>query len=303
MPDPVRVSAVVCTHERGPDIELTIDSLLAQGLPAGEFEIVLVDNGSSPANAAILRRAAASNPTRVRYVREDVLGESSARNCALRETTSELIAFLDDDAVAAPGWLGAFVAAFDRDPGLGVVGGRVDLRYLAPPPPWLDASLVPYLSAFDQGDERRELTFMDYPRGASMAFRRAVFADAGLFSQRFGRKGKCLLSCSEIEMCYRIERAGWRIEYLPEARIDHIVPAERLQESWFARRIYWQGRSLALLELTHFGRLHVLRRTLGQLLALLRKSRLHRGLHVGYLAGVPRHFFANLRDAQPTASR
>ena len=280
---------------------LTIDSLVQQDLPRDEYEILIVDNGSSPENAEILRSQTGAYDRPIRYVHEPVIGESSARNCAIRECRTDFLAFIDDDAVASRCWLSSILAAFDSAPRLGALGGKITLRYAQAPPDWLDGTLVPYLSAFDHGETRCDLSYAEYPRGANMAFRREVFDDAGIFSEHFGRKGDCLLSYSEIEMCYRIEQAGWRIEYLPEAVIEHIVPRERLAKDWFERRIYWQGQSIGLFELTHFGRLHVLKRLIGQIAGLLRKDGVHRRIHAGYLAAVRRHFLSGRTAAVQSA--
>ena len=286
MASPLRASAVVCTLDRGPDVVRAVASLSRQRFSADAFEILIVDNGSGPEHAAILRGLVRDSGPPVRYVREANVGESSARNCAIAHARADLLAFLDDDAVASPEWLGALVAAFAAEPRLGAAGGPVDLRYESPPPAWIDDRLRPYLSAFDGGPRPRVLRYPDYPRGANMAFRRAVFAAAGAFSERFGRKGACLLSYSEIEMCYRVERAGWHIGYVPAARVEHWVPASRLRREWFAERIYWQGRSLGLFERLHHGRWRTLARVPGQLLGLIEKRGMHRGVHTGYLAAV-----------------
>ncbi len=281
----LRASAVICTLDRGEDVVRAVASLRAQRFSAADFEVLIVDNGSSPACAAVLRALVTDDLPAVRYVREDRVGESSARNAAIEAARGEVLAFLDDDAIADPDWLTALVEAFDADRRLGAAGGPVALRYEVPPPAWVDAELTPYLSGFDAGTAAVRLAYPDYPRGANMAFRRAVFAAAGRFSERFGRRGDCLLSYSEIEMCYRVERAGWAVGYAPEARVEHVVSAARLRPEWFAERIYWQGRSLGLFERVHFGWGRVLSRVPGQLLGMLKKRGAHRRVHWGYLVG------------------
>ena len=66
MSRPIRASAVVCTLDRGPEIALTIESLVRQDLPAGDYEILIVDNGSNPENAEILRAQAGGHERPVR---------------------------------------------------------------------------------------------------------------------------------------------------------------------------------------------------------------------------------------------
>lgn len=285
-PEPVYASAIICTLNRGPKIDETIASLLQQAEPAGgAFEILLVDNGSSEENAALLRQHAAAHPQRIRYLREEEIGESAARNCATRHARGVIHAHIDDDAVADPDWLAQLCAPF-ADPRVGGSGGRIRLRYEVEPPAWVDARLLPYLSAFDAGDESIDLHYPEYPRGANMAFRAAALAEVGPFSTRYGRKGRSLLSYSEIEMFYRVAQAGYRIVYAPAAGIDHIVAPGRLEEGWFRERIHWQGRSMARFQGEHEGRLSLLRRLPAELAkCLLRKRDLHHAKHGGWLAG------------------
>src|SRR5690606_34723317 len=99
-----------------------------------------------------------------------------------------------------------------------------------------------------------------------------------------GRRAACLMSYSETEMCWRVERAGWRIVYAPTAWVDHIVPPGRLEPDWFRRRIHWQGRSMALFEAEHLGVRHVLKQVPLQLAKCLVRPRLHRARHAGWLS-------------------
>ncbi len=285
MTPPLELSAVICTLDRGPEIEASVRSLLEQDLPPASFEILLVDNGSAPAAAAVLQDLAATHPGRIRYVREDVIGESSARNCSLAHARGSILAYLDDDAIADPGWLRAYRDAFAADPGLSVAGGTVRLRYLAPRPAWIDAQMETWLSGFVRGDEPHELRYPDFPRGANMAFRRAAFDDGTRFSADFGRKGKCLLSHSEIELMYRLSKKGHRIGFVPAAAVDHLVPGGRLDRKWFELRSHWQGRSEVLFDRIHRGRLAVLLRLPRHVAGWLRKRDLRRHRHAGYLAG------------------
>ena len=290
MPTAPRASAILCTLNRGPKIRETVDSLLAQHDVAGGFEILIVDNASSPANAAVLRDLAAAHPERIRYELEPVVGESSARNRAIHTARGRYLAFLDDDAVAPPEWLGALLAPFEAGTAVGGTGGPIRLRYEEPPPAWVDADFTPFLSAFDAGGEPIDLHYPDYPRGANMAFDREVFAKAGDFSLHYGRKADCLLSYSETEMYYRVERAGFRVVYAPDAWVDHIVAPGRCTPEWFHRRIHWQGRSMGRFEVEHDGRMAVLARAPRQFAKWLLRPAPHRARHAGWLLGAAAAF-------------
>ena len=106
---PQRVSAVVCTRGREKMAARAVASLVQQ---AAE-EVLVIDN--APPDDSTLRLVRARFP-QVRYFLEPVEGLDFARNRALREATGDIVAFLDDDAVAAPGWSAAFVRAFRASP-------------------------------------------------------------------------------------------------------------------------------------------------------------------------------------------
>src|SRR5260221_13089498 len=92
-----------------------------------------------------------------------------------------------------------------------------------------------------------------------MSIRRAAFERCGYFLDGFDRRGRSLMSYGDIEMCFRIDKAGYTVLYVPDAEIFHVIRGDRLNRKWFRRRFYWQGRSEGLFELLHFGRGHVLR--------------------------------------------
>jgi len=119
---PTALTAAVCTHGR-PEALLrrALLSLAAQRPPLAE--IVVVDNAPADDRA---RRLVVDEFPAVRYLLEPVPGLDFARNRALRAAAHDVVAFLDDDAVADPGWGAAIRRAFDADARVGVCTGRVE---------------------------------------------------------------------------------------------------------------------------------------------------------------------------------
>ncbi|MCK5942310.1 MAG: glycosyltransferase family 2 protein [Planctomycetes bacterium] len=293
----MRISVILPTKDRGPEIDATIEALLAQDLPAAEHEVVIVDNASSPDDAARLRDWARRHPDRLRYVSEPEPGLNHARNAGIANARGEVLAFLDDDAIAPPHWLRALLRAFDQHPLAWAVGGRIVSQFTTAPPDWLDDRFAIYLSDFDRGDAVRELHYDDYPRGANMAFRREAFERCGRFAPCLDRRGDLLLSNGDIEMCYRVEQHGHAVLYVPDAEVHHQIRGDRLSVDWFARRAYWQGRSQALFERMHFGRWHLLRKLPYRLLrTVVSADRFKRALHRGLLVGTCRHWLGSKFD-------
>src|SRR5262245_46647760 len=107
-------------------LELAVRSLLAQDLPSGTFEFIVVDNASSDDTKEYVESLLEANPA-LRYFYERKEGLSAARNAAWKVARASIVAFMDDDAIAAPDWLKSTLAAFERFPSAGCIGGRVKL--------------------------------------------------------------------------------------------------------------------------------------------------------------------------------
>jgi len=241
MPDP-QISAIICTHNRDMYLGAAIDSLLAQEeTPA--FEVVVVDNGSSDRTREVVLQR--SHP-RLKYVFEPVLGLSVARNTGAKASCGEIIAYLDDDAVASDRWLQVLSTAYANNEKLAIAGGKVTLLWPEgiQAPSWLSPGLAGNLGAYDLGDQmllidRPGLT----PRGLNYSLRRSFLEEIGGFDPHLGRVGKNLLSNEELQMTELALQAGWQVAYLPSALVAHNVSPERINRSWFLSRGWWQGIS------------------------------------------------------------
>jgi len=239
-----RITAAICSYERYDLLPQAIDSLLRQTLPATDYRILVVDNSPDrdrAQNFALRYREHAS----VSYVIEARPGLSNARNVAAAQCESELLAFIDDDAEAAPNWLASLVEAFASDARVAAVGGKVVPRWMAPRPPWLHDRALGYLSLVDWGGRRRKPAAGEWLAGTNLAFRCDRLRALGGFALGLGRDGSAdhLLSNEEIELLQRLRDAGDVILYAPEAEVTHLVPPERLTQVWFHRRVAWQALS------------------------------------------------------------
>lgn len=115
-----QIAAIICTHNRDSYLGAAIDSLLAQDYD--DFEILVVDNGSTDRTKEIID-SRLPHP-RLKYVYEPVLGLSVARNTGAKETTSPILAYLDDDAEASPQWLRILVEAYNQNEKLAIAGEK-----------------------------------------------------------------------------------------------------------------------------------------------------------------------------------
>ncbi|MFM7425375.1 MAG: glycosyltransferase family 2 protein [Elainella sp.] len=248
-PVAVQISAIICTHNRAAYLGAAIDSLLGQQLSGANFEVIVVDNASTDGTRQVVEArqvVETSTNARLRYVYEPITGLSVARNTGANLAQGEILAYLDDDAVASPQWLGELLAAYRNNEKLAIAGGRVTLLWAAntTPPRWLSDGLAGNLGAYDLGAnplliDRPGLT----PRGLNYSIRRQFLAQVGGFDPSLGRVGKNLLSNEELHMTELALGLGWQVAYLPDAHVAHNVAPERLNRAWFLSRGWWQGIS------------------------------------------------------------
>ena len=251
----MHITAAICTHNRAALLPAAIESLLAQSLPPTHYELLVIDNASMDETPQIIQRYldAGGNLT-LRSGVQPLLGLSHARNLAVEMAASEIIAFLDDDAVASPGWLAALLDTYAAHPDAWAVGGKALPLWEGERPAWLSDDLLPQLSMLDLGDVVRPLNAGEQLYGVNFSCRRCAFDEIDLFRSDLGRQGVALLGSEESEFQQRILQQGHTIIYTPHAVVSHRVPEGRLRQRYFIRLAYHKGRTSARLMMT--GSLH-----------------------------------------------
>jgi glycosyltransferase involved in cell wall biosynthesis len=237
------ISVVICTHNRDYYLGDALDSALDQDFD--DYDLVVVDNGSTDNTRQVVEQRLPHH-SRLRYVYEAELGLNVARNRGQQETRSPLIVYFDDDAVAPRGWLTALYDAFQDNEQLGAAGGKVDLIWPDgfTRPQWLSDNLAVNLGFYDLGDKSHLISDPGLtPRGLNYAIRRSALDKIGGFSKNLDRVGNNLLSNGDLYMTELVLNAGYQVAYLVEAKVQHRVSEERVQQKWYFKRGWWQGIS------------------------------------------------------------
>lgn len=242
------ISAIICTHNRAQYLGDAIDSLLQQECTS-TFEVIVVDNASTDRTCEVVKARQSSDQgraMRLSYVYESTTGLSVARNTGARAAQGEILAYLDDDAIASPQWLDTLCQFYKGHDDVAIAGGKVSLIWPADmtPPTWISPEMSGCLGFYDLG---KAVVYIDNPgltpRGLNYSMRRAFWEQIGGFDSQLGRVGKRLLSNEELLMTERAIAAGWQVAYVPDALVAHHVAPERLCKSWFLNRSWWQGIS------------------------------------------------------------
>jgi GT2 family glycosyltransferase len=222
---PPRISVIVCTYNGAATLCECLEGVLALDYP--DFEVILVDDGSSDASAAIAHELG------IEVITTANRGLSAARNTGLSAATGQIVAYLDDDATPDPDWLSFLAAAFLDTPHAAIGGPNV---------PPLDETGVAACVANTPGGPTHVLlsdTEAEHLPGCNMAFRRDALRAIGGFDPQFRTAG------DDVDVCWRLQEAGQTLGFHPAALVWHRRRGT-IRRFWRQQRGY--GRAEAMLE-------------------------------------------------------
>ncbi len=220
-----RISVVVCSYNGSRTIRDCLEGL--QKLEYPNFEVIIVDDGSTDGTAAIARQYG------FRLISTENRGLSNARNTGMEMATGEIIAYIDDDAYPDPHWLDYLAATFLSTAHAGVGGPNI-----APPGNGDIADCVANapggpVHVLLSDDEAEHIP------GCNMAFRKACLKAIGGFDPQYRVAG------DDVDVCWRLRERGWTLGFSPAAMVWH--------HRRNSIRAYWKqqigyGKAEALLE-------------------------------------------------------
>lgn len=237
------ISVVICTHNRAALLSLALESLAAQDatLPASEHETLVVDNCSTDGTRQIVE-SFMGKIANLRYIFEEKVGLSHARNRGWQEAQGEYIGYLDDDAIASPDWLNAAQnVILEQSPE--IFGGPFYAYYNTPKPDWIPCEF----GSRSFGDEACVLN-SDYLSGGNMFVRREVFSQVGGFDPRLGMSGQKISYAEEVflQQKVRTDIPESVIYYDPKVFIYHLVRAEKASLLWMIQAKFASGRDFVI---------------------------------------------------------
>ena len=237
------ISVVICayTFDRLEVLGEALDSVRAQTRPAHEV-VLVIDHAPE-----LLEEARRLWPDLKVVANREQQGLSGARNTGVAEASGEVVAFLDDDAIASPDWLARLAGAY-ADPGVLGAGGKVRPRWVEEKPSWFPPEFDWVVGCTHSGMPK-ELAAVRNLVGANMSFRREQLLEVGGFSHELGRVGTLPVGCEETDLSIRVHQR-WpqgEILYDPAAEVDHVVSPARGGLRYFLDRCRAEGRSKAVL--------------------------------------------------------
>jgi glycosyltransferase involved in cell wall biosynthesis len=208
------------------------------------YEIIIIDNNSTDSTPLLcMEFLQQKGDLNVHYYKETQQGLSYARNRGIAVAQGEIIAFIDDDAVACRDYVLNIIEWFDNHSECAAIGGRIFPKYETQCPTWMPEQLMPLFSILNLGEKPKEFTRNLYPVGANMAFRKSVFTQYGLFKTELGRTGKNLLGGEEKDIFFRLKKHKLAIWYVPYIWVYHIIPQQRTTKDFIMKQAIGVGQS------------------------------------------------------------
>ena len=239
-----RITVVICAHtqKRWRETLAAVQSVRDQSHPSHET-IVVVDH-----NRDLLARLTSALPDMTVIENSEQRGLSGGKNTGIAHADGDVVAFLDDDAIADRDWLKYFADSY-RDPGVAGVGGLTLPRWETQRPAWFPREFDWVVGCTYIGMPQTRAPVRNL-LGGNASFRHEVFDLVGGFHNGIGRSfSRRPLGCEETEFCIRLTQRspGAVMLFDNRAVIWHLVPAARGTFSYFVSRCYAEGLSKALV--------------------------------------------------------
>ena len=242
----MKVSVVICTYseEMYEHFEDSLESIRSQTYD--DIEIIVVVDGNEPLFERI-ESEYGDDPDLTLHCNDENLGLSGSRNRALEYATGDVVALIDDDAVADERWIEELASVYEERDAI-AAGGKMTPIWVAGKPEFLPEEFywlvgVTHRGFAEAGEEVRN-TF-----GSNISFRTEVLKELGGFATEVGRQGEKNLQAHETEFCARMrEEYGQGVIYNPNATVGHKVFEWRTDKRWLLERAFWQGYSKRAME-------------------------------------------------------
>jgi GT2 family glycosyltransferase len=245
------ISIIIVSWNTARLLENCLASILTNP-PRSSFEIWVVDNASTDASPQMVRE---KFPQVHLIENRENVGFARANNQAIQQCTGNYILLLNPDTLITSGALQTLADFLDEHPQTGAVGPRIlnpdgSLQISSHPRPTLSRelwrlfhldALLPYAEYLQTKWQTNEAQEVDILMGACLLLRKEVLDQVGLLDEDY------FMYSEEVDLCYRIQRAGWRLFWVPQAEVVHFggqstqqVPTEMFLNLYHSKIKYFR---------------------------------------------------------------
>lgn len=254
----MKLSLIIPTRNRASLLKNALESVLKQSLNQDKFEVIIVDNGSTD-NTKEIYIQYKNKIKNLYYFFESTPGLHIGRHKGLKESKSDILVFIDDDAELFPNHLENVLKTFE-DEQVALVGGKNLPKYEIEPPKWISDiwnrtntnKFTWTLSILDFGDEIKEID-ANYVFGCNFSIRKKIldetqgFHPDGMPQDLLKYRGD-----GETYVTRYINKSHYKAIYNPLVSIYHFVPQSRMTKEYFCKRNYEKGVSDAFTDIRDY---------------------------------------------------
>ena len=248
-----KISLAICTCDRHSSLRDTLNSLIKIEYPTQDYEIIIVDNSDKvDEKEKFLIEKLINKFSNIFYFHQPKSKSlSENRNICIEKSKYNYIHFIDDDVYVDKNLLKSISRILNSNSNVGCIGGKINASWsLIQKPNWITKDLLGYLSVLDHGPQDEIINNKPHIwiAGANIGFSKELLIQEGGFSTSLGRqKGSpALQGGEETDMVFKISKKS-NVFYSGSVIVDHIISPERLNESWFIKRVAWQSVSDIIL--------------------------------------------------------
>jgi len=217
----VIISVVIPAYYRPDLLEKAIRSCMTQTLSTDNYEIIVVDSSSDDRNVKLVESLQPESKCSLTCLTKVPEGPGPSRNLGGQHARGRILAFMDSDCQAYPGWLEAAVAAFDEK--ISLVQGRT-----VPEPG------APY-SVFNRSFQIEKETIIY--EALNIFYRRDVFLEHGGFAAEENPTAMSVLGGEDVDLAWRVKRSGWESSFATDAVVTHIVERQSVWQWLYDKRM------------------------------------------------------------------
>ena len=247
------VSVVICCFNSSKRIPATLEHLQkikTSGIP---WEVVLVDNNSEDDTTEKALSIWNINPvTRLKIVSEKNRGLINARITGVKSASYDIISFIDDDNWIESQWIDKVYDLLNNDQSMAACGGSSEAVFEINPPAWFTDFSFYYAVGKQQEESGYVSLQKGYLWGAGLTIKKKAWNylfENGFNNLLKGRTGKSLTAGEDSEICFALILSGWKLWYEDSLKLQHYIPAVRLNVPYLMKIYEGFGKAAVVLSL------------------------------------------------------
>jgi glycosyltransferase involved in cell wall biosynthesis len=246
----VSLSVIIPTFNRSKQLEKTLVSLLLSKVDRDDFEIIIIDNGSTDSTKDVVQKYIdLYSDVKIHYCYDNVPGLLTGRHRGAKESKGDILTFIDDDVQVSSNWLSTIIEVMGNKPEISFLTGPSLPLYESIPPKWLDffwnketeGKSCSWLSLLDLGSEVLEID-PNYVWGLNFTVRKSVFYNLkGFHPDNIPKHLQQYQGDGETGLTIKAKKKGFKAFYHPNVLLYHYIETDRMTIEYFSRRAFYQG--------------------------------------------------------------